>query len=136
MDLAHKYNDLHLAGRDDEIPFKAMMLTTVVAEAGRLVKLEHGPEFFPAILSGVKIGPIAMMGLPCEPFTGIGLAIKETEGYDLILPCCNTNAKVGYFPMMDAYLEGGYEAKGSAFKAGSAEILIEESKKVLNDMNK
>lgn len=136
MELAHKYNDLHLAGRDDEIPFKAMMLTTVVAEAGRLVKLEHGPEFFPAILSGVKIGPIAIMGLPCEPFTGIGLAIKETEGYDLILPCCNTNAKVGYFPMMDAYLEGGYEAKGSAFKAGSAEILIEESKKVLNDMNK
>ena len=32
--LAHKYNDLHNAGKDDEIPFKAMMLTTVVAENG------------------------------------------------------------------------------------------------------
>ena len=111
-----------------------MMLTTVVAEAARLVRLEHGPKSFPALISGVKIGPVAMVGLPCEPFTGVGLAIKETEGYDLILPCCNTNAKVGYFPMLDAYLEGGYEAKGSNFKAGSAEILIEESKKVLADL--
>ena len=46
MPLAHHYNDLHLAGRDDEIPFEGMMLTTVVAEAERMVELEHGPEAF------------------------------------------------------------------------------------------
>jgi hypothetical protein len=36
--------------------------------------------------------------------------------------------------MMDSYIEGGYEAKGSNYKAGSAEKIIEESKKILKDL--
>ena len=136
LPLAHKYNDLHNAGRDDEIPFKAMMLTTVVAEAARMVRLENAPETFPMLFSAIKIGPVAFFGIPGEPFTGVGRALKETEGYDLVLPTCNTNAKEGYFPMIEAYVEGGYEAKSSNFKAGVAEIIIEEGKKILTEMNR
>ncbi len=134
MPLARKYNDLHKAGRDDEIPFKAMMLTTVLADAARKVRLENAPDNFPMILSALRIGDVAIMGLPGEPFTPVGTNIKETAGYKLILPCCNTNAKEGYFPMLDSYEEGGYEAKGSNFKAGVAEKLIEESKKILTEL--
>ncbi len=134
LPLAHKYNDLHNAGKDEEIPFKAMMLTTVVAEAARMVRLENAPEMFPMLFSAIKVGPIAFFGIPGEPFTGVGRALKETEGYDLILPTCNTNAKEGYFPMIDSYLEGGYEARSSNFKAGVAERIIEEGKKILSSM--
>ena len=134
MPLAHKYNDLHNAGRDDEIPYTGMMLTTVVAEAGRMVKLENGPEAFPMYLSAVKIGPVALFGIPGEPFTGIGRAIKEAEGYSLVLPCCLTNGNEGYFPMKDAYDEGGYEARSSYFKTGVAELIIAEGKKLLSEL--
>lgn len=134
LPLAHKYNDLHNAGKDEEIPFKAMMLTTVVAEAARMVRLENAPETFPLLFSAIKIGPVAFFGIPGEPFTGVGRALKETNGYDLILPTCNTNAKEGYFPMLDAYIEGGYEARSSNFKAGVAEIIIEEGKNILTEM--
>ena len=134
MPLAHKYNDLHNAGRDDEIPYTGMMLTTVVAEAGRMVKLENGPEAFPMYLSAVKIGPVALFGMPGEPFTGIGRAIKEAEGYSLVLPCCLTNGNEGYFPMKDAYDEGGYEARSSYFKTGVAELIIAEGKKLLSEL--
>jgi hypothetical protein len=134
MPLAHKYNDLHNAGRDDLIPFEAMMLTTVVAEAARMVRLENAPDTFPMLFSAMRIGKIGIFGIPGEPFTGVGLGLKETQGYDLVLPCCNTNAKEGYFPMREAYLEGGYEARSSNFKEGVAERIITEGQRILGNI--
>ena len=135
MELAHKYNDLHNAGRDDLIPFTEMELTTAVAKAARMVRLEHGPESFPLLLSAISVGPVAFFGIPGEPFTGIGRGIKEAEGWDLVLPCCLANGSVGYFPMQEAYDEGGYEAGSSSFKAGVAELIIAEGKKMLDSLN-
>ena len=132
MPLARKYHELHLAGKDSEIPFKGMELTTVVAEAGRMVRLEHGPETFPLGLSAVTIGPVALLGIPGEPFNGIGRGIKEAAGWEVIMPCCLTNGSEGYFPMQDSYDEGGYEARSSRYKAGTAELIIEEGKALLD----
>ena len=136
LPLAHKYNDLHKAGRDDEIPYKAMMLTTVVAEAARMVRLENAPDTFPMLFSAISIGDIAMFGIPGEPFNGVGRGIKEAEGWKMVIPTCLTNASEGYFPMMDSYDEGGYEARSSSFKAGVAEKIIEEGKSILASMRK
>jgi hypothetical protein len=134
MPLARQYNEWHKAGRDDLIPYKAMMLTTVVAEAGRMVRLENAPDNFPMLFSAISIGDVAFFGIPGEPFTGVGRGIKEAEGYKLVLPTCNTNAKEGYFPMKDSYDEGGYEAGTSNFKAGTAERIIEECKRILAEL--
>lgn len=128
---AKRIHELHTTGRDSEIPFKGMMLTTVVAEAARMVRLENGPDYFDMYVSALRVGPLAFVGLPGEPFTGIGTSIKDTKGFDLILPSCNTNASEGYFPMQEAYDEGGYEARSSRFKAGVAELLIDGAKELL-----
>lgn len=132
MAEAHRINDLHNAGKDSELPYEGMMLTTVVAEAGRMVNLEHGPEFYDMVLSGIAIGDVALVGIPGEPFMGIGKGLKETEGWDLVLPTCMTNGSQGYFPMKDAYEQGGYEARSSYFKEGVAETMIEEGRKLLS----
>ena len=131
IEEAHRLADLHNSGRDDLIPYSGMMLTTVVAEALRRVRLENGPEAFEMPMSAIAIGNVAMIGLPGEPFTGIGRGLKLAEGWDLVLPSCNTNAAEGYFPMMDAYDEGGYEARSSNYKAGVAEFLIREGSELL-----
>ena len=133
---AEKIHALHEEGRDTELPYSGMMLTTMVAEAGRMVKLKDGPASFPMELSGLSIGPVALIGIPGEPFTGIGRGLKEVPGWDLVLPCCLTNGNEGYFPMQEAYDEGGYESQSSFFKAGVAELLIEEGAKLLNDLHK
>ena len=133
MPEAHRINDLHLQGRDAELPYEGMMLTTVVAEAGRMVRLENGPDFFPMIFSAIAIGNVALLGVPGEPFNGIGKGIKAVEGWDLVLPCGLTNGYEGYFPMEDAYAEGGYEARSSNFKAGVAEKIIAEAKEILQN---
>ena len=134
LPLAHKYRQLHEEGRDSEIPYTAMELTTVVAEALRMCRLEHGPEFFQLNLLGIQIGPVAMVGIPGEPFTDIGVAIKEAPGWELILPCALTNGNEGYFPMQSAYDEGGYESRTSQYKAGIAELLIDNAKALLDNL--
>ena len=131
---ARKYFELHNSGRDDLIPYTDMMLTTVVAEATRMVRLENAPDAFPILFSAVAIGKVALFGIPGEPFTGIGRAIKEAEGWSLLIPCCNTNAREGYFPMKDSYDEGGYEARSSRFKSGVAERIIKEGISILESM--
>ena len=131
---AHKINDLHNAGRDEDIPFKGMMLTTVVAEAGRMVRLENGPDFFDMELSGVAVGPVALLGIPGEPFNGVGLGLKAAEGWELVCPTCLTNGSEAYFPMRECYEEGGYEARSSSMKAGCAELIIEEGTALLNEL--
>ena len=134
LPLAHKYADLHKQGRDDLIPFKAMELTTVVAEANRMVALENGPETIPLSLSVAAIGNVALAGIPGEPFNGVGIGIKAAEGWDMVMPCCMTNGTKGYFPMQDSYDEGGYEARGSRYKAGTAERIIAESVALLDSL--
>ena len=131
---AHAYKALHEAGRDADIPYTAMELTTVVAEAIRMCNLEDGPEAFQLELTGVRIGDVALIGLPGEPFTDIGRQLKKAAGWRLVLPCCITNGYEGYFPTQDAYAEGGYEARSSVYRAGVAETLIEEGVALLDGM--
>ena len=131
---AHIINDPHMAGRDEELPYEGMELTTVVAEAARMVRLEHGPESFPMNFLGIAVGNVALFGIPGEPFTGVGRGLKEAQGWDLVLPCCLTNGCRGYFPMIDAYEEGGYEARSSSFKAGSAELIVREGCELLSKL--
>ena len=136
LPLARKYAALHSSGRDAEIPYEGMALTTVVAEAERMLRLEHGPSAFRIPLTAMAIGSVALIGLPGEPFTGIGTALKEAPGWDLVLPCCITNGYEGYFPMREAYDEGGYEARSSVYAAGVAEQLIAEGLDMLDELRR
>ena len=123
LPLARLYDSLHRAGRDSEIPYQGMMLTTVVAEADRMLRLEHGPEDFALRLSAAAVGPVAFAGIPGEPFTETGRAIAGAEGWGLALPCCCVNGYENYFPLMKDYQDGGYEARSSLFQAGVAEAV-------------
>ena len=134
LPLARKYADLHNADRDDLIPFTGMQLTTVVAEALRMVRLADGPEYFEMYLSAVGIGPVALLGIPGEPFAGVSHSLQGTPGWENVIVTCNTNGYEGYFPMQEAYDEGGYESRSSAFKPGVAELLVRESQNLLRQL--
>ena len=125
---------MHLDGRDSELPYKGMLLTTMLAGAKRKVTLENAPDTIKVNLTAVKVGDIAFIGFPGEPFTGVGLGVKQAKGYKMVLPCCITNDSVGYFPMKDSYAEGGYEANSSHYAPGTAELLIEKALEVLKNI--
>lgn len=135
LQKAYHVQELHQSGRDSELPFEGMQLTTELAKANRIIQLEHGPEYFEMELSAIAIGNVVLVGFPGEPFTHFGLRIKETEGWELIVPTCLTNGGEGYFPTNEAYDEGGYEAASTRFKAGVEDVLIDETKAMLNILN-
>lgn len=134
--LAREYKKLHDEGRDDLIPYTAMELTTAVAEAIRIVEMEDAPDNFMLRLLGVRIGGVALVGIPGEPFTEVGVKIKEHGGFDMIMPCALTNGYAGYFPVKSAYDEGGYEARASRYRSGVAERIVECSQEILDELKK
>ena len=136
MPEARKIKELHDSGRDDEIPFEAMELTTVVAEANRMIRLEHGPYEFPAELMAIRLGNLVLTTLPGEPFTNIGERIKEIPGWDIVVPCAIANGSMGYFPNNSSYDEGGYETRASSFKRGVADVLVNETAAMLKELKR
>lgn len=134
LPLARKYMQLHTDGRDDEIPFKAMELTTVVAEARRMLRLENGPDSVDMTMTGVTIGDVAFITIPGEGFNYIGRELKKCEDWSLTVPCGLSNGYQGYFPTQEAYDEGGYETRSSDFKAGVAEKFVEEGLGILKEL--
>ncbi len=129
---AHEIMDKHNAGRDDELPYKGMMLTTMLAKSNRMIMLENVPDILPMYFSALSIGKVAFFGIPGEPFTEIGSSLKKTEGYELVLPLCLTNGYNGYFPTIDAY--DGYEGNNARWQRGTAEKIIEEGQKILKNL--
>ena len=82
----------------------------------------------------MRIGDTVMVGIPGEPFTDIGVQIKDTPGWKAVLPCCLANGSQGYFPMQSAFDEGGYEARSSNYKPGVAEAIIAGAKALLTQL--
>lgn len=131
---ARLYNQLHQEHRDSEIPYEGMALTTVVAEAERMLELEHGPDDFALRVSAAAVGDVALVGIPGEPFSDIGRALKAAPEWPLVLPCCCTNGYEGYFPPMNAYENGSYETRSSIFRKGIAEALSNAGLSLLNSV--
>ena len=134
LEEAKRICALHLAGRDDELPYEKMELTTVVAEAARICKLEHGPDAFNYVLSALKLGDIVLAGLPGECFVDIGRTIEREYGSDTLFVCCLTNGGDTYFPTASAYDEGGYEARTSHLKKGADKILTDGMAELLKNI--
>jgi len=128
---AEKIISLHKEGREKEIPFTGMELTTVLARSYRMKRLENGPDTFTLPLTAIRFGDVTIAGIPGEPFTDIGRGIKNNSQYKMTVVCCCANGSEGYFPMQSAYDEGGYEANNSNFKPGVAEAIIKGSTDLL-----
>ena len=134
LEKAYEIMALHDAGKDDQIPYTAMELVTVLGEATRMIKLKDMPDAFSMHLTGLRIGDVALLGIPGEPFGKIGVELRKAKDWELVLPTCCTNSYEGYFPMMECYEEGGYEARASRFKPGVAEQIITEGSALLEQM--
>lgn len=122
----------HNEGQDDLYAPDKRMRTTILSEASRMLRLEHGPATRTLTVSAIRVGPAVFVGIPGEPFNGIGLGLKENSPFEFTLPCCLVNGAEGYYPMQECYDEGGYEARSSNFKAGVAERLIETGTELMN----
>jgi hypothetical protein len=87
--------------------------------------LQHCPD--PVEVQTLRIGDVALVGLPGEVFCEIGLDIRRRSPAGHTLVAGLSNDAIGYLPTRESFAEGGYEPTvGSTFyKPGAAEQLAD-----------
>lgn len=105
-------------------------------EALRIVANMSRPEFFNLRISGLRLGDIAFIGIPGEPFASIGLDIAAQSNMPMTVVTAITNGYEGYYPDASAYDEPGYsyEKSSSPFAPDCAAKLIEGAMDVLKQL--
>lgn len=135
LEEATKIQELYKAGRANELPYKGMELTTVLAESKRIVRLANGPDSFTFRFSCMNIGEFAIAGFAGEPFTEIGKRVFAEAPFEHTFLCCLTDSGA-YFPTTKAFSEGGYEARGSSIAPGADDIIVENMCEMLKGLKK
>jgi len=96
-----------------EKPEYDVRMETVYLEGLRriIARVESGgPILPPTELHGIRLGPIALLGTPCEVFQAIKNDLKAAARSPLPLVLSTTNDGVGYAPDRAAAARGGYAA--------------------------
>ena len=75
----------------------------------------------------------ALVGLPCEIFVELGLAIKAASPFKKTLVMSICNDRPSYVPTKKAFIEGSYEVSNARVKSGVGEMLVETAVKLLHE---
>lgn len=94
----------------------------------------EGVREIQAELHGIRIGDVALIGFPGEPFAEIGAAVKARSPFPHTLFGGYTNDYLGYLPTDEARPDLGYEVETTPFGEGSADIVIAESLALLDTL--
>ena len=105
--------------------WKDMELTTEVARAGRIRRMEKHAPFHDLPIYAIAVGDsLAFGAFPGEPFNDIGVQIRKASPFKLTMLSCLSNGSRGYFPFSTSFKEDGYEAATSPFGPSVADDLI------------
>jgi hypothetical protein len=110
------------------------------AASTRSVELcrEREPEFLYEI-QVFRVGDLAIVGLPGEPFVEGQLEIKTNSPAPYVFAAHLTTHYVGYLPTREAYARGGHEANADVtywakLAPGSLETVVESARALLRDL--
>jgi hypothetical protein len=87
-----------------------------------------------AELHGLRIGDLALVGFPGEPFAEIGAEVKQRSPFAHTFFGGYTNDYLGYLPIDAARPDGGYEVETTPFAPTSATQVIEASLTLLHTL--
>lgn len=91
-------------------------------------KRPHSPAPRPVRVQILRIGQMAMVAMPGEPFAEIGVAVKKASPFPVTMFCGYSSGEGGeYMPIASEYPLGGYEIERTPYGAGAAEKLIRET---------
>ncbi len=89
---------------------------TMRAERGEALR---GRSSYTLGVQGVRLGPVALVGVPVELFSQTGRAIRDDSPFATTLVASYWNGYRNYLPTDDERPRGGYEIDISPYRAGS-----------------
>lgn len=106
---------------------KAFQALDVAARQGRPLEVE---------VQVIALGnEVAIVSLPGEVFTEIGLAIKQASPFRHTIIVELANGSIGYIPNRTAYPEGNYEVVSARCAAGSGEMIMAAAIRLLSEIH-
>lgn len=106
-----------------------------VVEAVKTLELEQRGNLWPVEVQAFRLDAnTALVGLPGEMFTELGLSIKEQSPFDSTIVTTLANDRLSYIPTERAFDEGSYEVTNSRVKPGSGEKLVDVSLELLEKL--
>lgn len=84
-----------------------------------------------AFIQLVRLGDIALVGMPVEIFNDYGFLIKEQSPYASTLIVGYANGKLGYVYTPESYDQRNYEAWASPFARNIGDFLVEKTTRLL-----
>ena len=122
VDLA----EARLKGDKEEIQRCSMLAKRAGMKLGH-VNRYHGSKTASIELQAIRIGCLALVCMPGEPFAEIGAEIRHQSPFQYTTFSGYSNGSFAYIPMEYAYEQGGYGIWNSPVTHGAAERVIDES---------
>ena len=80
---------------------------------------------------GLRIGPLAFIGVPLEPFIELGLAVEAASTLPMTFVSGYTNGYRNYLPTAAEWARGGYEVDICSFTPEAADLFVRTASEVL-----
>jgi hypothetical protein len=134
-DEAERWEDEAYAAREAGAPERAIRELTVRTKFARM-RAERGDaldglDAYPLLVHGVRLGPVALVGVPVELFCEVGAAIRDSSPFAPTLVSAYWNGYRNYLPTDAERERGGYEIDISPFRPGSDAIATAAAGRVL-----
>ncbi len=107
-----------------------------VATKGASMRAERaealaGMTEYPMEVHGLRIGPLAFVGVPLEPFVELGMAVEAASPFAMTFVSGYTNGYRNYLPTAPEWARGGYEVDICSFAPEAGDLFVSAATDVL-----
>ena len=132
---AERCEDEAYAAREAGAPDEEVRELTVRTKFARM-RAERGDalrglDSYELLVHGVRLGPVAFVGMPVEVFCEIGMAIRDRSPFPTTLVSGYWNGYRNYLPTDAERARGGYEIDISPFRPGAEALVTAAAGRVL-----
>ena len=132
-ELLREMNRLRESGTEAEVRVATARATQAGTRA-EMARKYQGKTHLDCQLQGIRIGSIALLSCPVEPFTELNQQIVARSPFPHTLFSGYSNGSFGYLPTRKAFEEGGYEVETCPFSPDAADVLVHEGLQILREL--
>ncbi len=133
--LSRRFLDLQASGADESEVLDARYRARRALIRAAWAKLCGGRSTLETSLHGIRIDDMVLIGFPGEPFSEIGVRVREASPFPYTHMAGYTNGVTGYVPTADEFARGGYEPQwATAYTPEAASILEREALDLIADL--
>ncbi|MBT7304391.1 MAG: hypothetical protein HN849_32955 [Victivallales bacterium] len=116
---------------------RAESLEQTYASVRQLMAPKMGREF-ETQLHAIRLGEVAILGIPGEMFARLGLRIRHRSPFRHTIVVGLANDEIGYIPDREGYVLGGYQTwvcEHSKLAPGTGEAMVDAAVALLHDIH-